>query len=116
MYVAMNYDLLSDKELIKLIIEDNEEAVVYLLHDRYIDDIKYHIWHKFDSYDDLDGLIDDFYIYLKGSGLDWKPLRSFNGSSSFRTWFNTVIERFMLKKRLKKDRNIGDRALFLLMK
>lgn len=101
---CVDYDKLLDVDLIKLIIDGNDEAAIYLLYQRYIVDIRYHMWRKFDSCSQLDELITDLYIYLKGAKMDWQTLRSYNARSSFRTWFNTVIEHFMLKKKLEKDR------------
>ena len=104
------YKGLEDKEIIKLAIAGNEEAMVYLLYVRYKEDIKYYTWQCFNSYEYYEDLVNELYIHLKGKNNDWKPLSSFRGDSKFRTWLRRVAIRLFLKKKKELIDIDGDNA------
>lgn len=93
------YKDFSDKEIVNLIIAGNEEAMLYLLYDRYEKDLKFYAWRYYDSLAYLEDLISDLYTQFKGKNGDWQPLKSFQWRSSFRTWFCSVASHLFLEKK-----------------
>lgn len=93
------YRSLSDHDIVDLIIAGNEEALLYLMYERYIDDLRFYAWRYYGCLSYLDDLIDSLYIQLKGKNLDWQPLRDFQWRCTFRTWFCAVASHLFSKKR-----------------
>ena len=94
-----SYNDLTDKEIVDLIIAGNEEAMLYLIYDRYESDLKFYAWRYYGSLAYLEELINYLYIQLKGKKGDWQPLKSFQWRSRFRTWFCSVASHLFLEKR-----------------
>lgn len=94
-----SYKDMSDKEIVDLVIAGNEEAMLYLLYDRFEKDLKYYAWRYYDSLAYLEELTDCLYIQFKGKNGDWQPLKSFRWDSKFRTWFCSVASHLFLKKK-----------------
>lgn len=90
---------MTDKEIVDLIITGNEEAMLYLLYDRYENDLKFYVWRYYDSLAYLEDLINYLYIQFKGKKGDWQPLKSFQWKCKFRTWFCSVASHLFLEKR-----------------
>lgn len=90
---------MTDKEIVDLVIAGNEEAMLYLLYDRYVNDLKFYAWRYYDSLAYLEDLTNYLYIQFKGKKGDWQPLRSFQWRSKFRTWFCSVASHLFLEKR-----------------
>ena len=90
---------MTDKEIVDLIIVGNEEAMLYLLYDRYENDLKFYVWRYYDSLAYLEDLINYLYIQFKGKKGDWQPLKSFQWKCKFRTWFCSVASHLFLEKR-----------------
>ena len=90
---------MTDKEIVDLIIAGNEEAMLYLLYDRYENDLKFYAWRYYDSLVYLEDLINYLYIQFKGMKGDWQPLKSFQWKCKFRTWFCSVASHLFLEKR-----------------
>ena len=115
------YRDLSDKEIVNLIIAGNEEAMLYLLYNRYENDLKFYAWRYYDSLTYLEDLTNYLYIQFKGKKGDWQPLKSFQWKCKFRTWFCAVTSHLFLEKRdeligvgVKEDSivlNSGDKPL-----
>lgn len=97
----IKYSLLSDKELVDQILFGNEEVVLYLLYDKYAKDIRFFAWKYFESFDIVDDITSELYIYLKGSKLDWSKFRTFTFRSKLRTWMSSIISNFCKEKRKK---------------
>ncbi len=97
----IKYSLLSDKEIVDQILLGNEEAVLYLLYDKYAQDIRYFAWKYFENFDMVDELITDLYLYLRGEKLDWAKFRTFTYRSKMRTWMSSIISNFCKEKRKK---------------
>lgn len=95
----IKYSELPDKEIVDLIIAGNEEAMLYLLYDRYENDLKFYAWRYYDSLAYLEDLINYLYIQFKGKKGDWQPLKSFQWKCKFRTWFCSVASHLFLEKR-----------------
>lgn len=95
----VDYALLSDKEIIDLVLLGNEEAILYLLYDRYAKDIEFNVWRYYGSLAFLEDLTHELYLHLKGKNADWHPLTTFQEKSQFRGWFSSVISHLFQKKR-----------------
>lgn len=95
------YKGMTDKEIVNLIVSGNEEAMLYLLYDRYESDLKFYAWRYYGSLAYLEDLINDLYIQLKGKKGDWQPLKSFQWRCKFRTWFCSVASHLFLEKKDK---------------
>lgn len=93
------YKTMSDKDIVDLVVEGNEEAMLYLIYDRYDCDVKFYAWRYFGSFAFLEDLISDLYLQFKGKKGDWQPLRSFQWRCSFRTWFCSVTSHLFIEKR-----------------
>lgn len=93
------YKNMTDKEIVNLVIAGNEEAMLYLLYDRYENDLKFYAWRYYDSLTYLEDLTNDLYLRLKGQKGDWLPLKSFQWKCKFRTWFCSVASHLFLEKR-----------------
>ena len=90
---------MTDKEIVDLIIAGNEEAMLYLLYDRYENDLKFFAWKYYESLVYLEDLTNYLYIQFKGKKGDWQPLKSFQWKCKFRTWFCSVASHLFLEKR-----------------
>ena len=99
MILHKSYSDMTDKEIVDLIIAGNEEAMLYLLYDRYENDLKFYAWRYYDSLAYLEDLINYLYIQFKGKNGDWQPLKSFQWKCKFRTWFCSVASHLFLEKR-----------------
>ena len=94
-----SYKDMTDKEIVDLIIAGNEEAMLYLLYDRYEKDLKFYAWRYYDTLAYLEDLTNYLYIQFKGKNGDWQPLKSFQWRCKFRTWFCSVASHLFLAKR-----------------
>ena len=97
----IKYSLLSDKEIVDQILSGNEEVVLYLLYDKFAKDIRFFAWKYFETFDIVDDITSELYIYLKGSKLDWSKFRTFTFRSKLRTWMSSIISNFCKEKRKK---------------
>ena len=99
MILHKSYRDMTDKEIVDLIIAGNEEAMLYLLYDRYENDLKFYAWRYYDSLAYLEDLTNYLYMQFKGKRGDWQPLKSFQWKCKFRTWFCSVASHLFLEKR-----------------
>ena len=94
------YGTLTDKELIDLILDEgNEEALLYLIYERYERKLKYYAYRYYDSLEYYEDLCNELYLHLKGKDGDWSVLHNFQWRSSFATWFSLVASHLFWKKR-----------------
>ena len=99
MILHKSYRDMTDKEIVDLIIAGNEEAMLYLLYDRYENELTFYAWRYYASLAYLEDLINYLYIQFKGKKGDWQPLKSFQWKCKFRTWFCSVASHLFLEKR-----------------
>lgn len=97
--IKSSYASLSDRQIVDLVIAGNEEAMLYLLYDRYENDLKFYTWRYYDSLVYLEDLTNELYLQFKGKNGDWQPLQSFQWKCKFRTWFCSVASHLFLEKR-----------------
>lgn len=93
------YDSYTEQELVNVILAGNEEAAIYLIYNRYYNDLRWLCKDCYGVHEYIDDLCHDLYVLLKGKNADWKPLTMWTGLSSFRTWFNRVARHLFLKNR-----------------
>ena len=97
-----NYSGLCDEKIINLIVNipHDEKAAAYLIHQKY-HPLLFSIYKRvFDNnlswYDDC---LSDFFIYLKGTDLDWHKLVTYERKSTFGAWLSrTAYNRFIYIK------------------
>ena len=90
---------LSDKELLEAVMNNDEDAIEYLLFYRCDKLFSFIIRRTFSSNVKKEELITEFYLFLHKNG--WEKLRRFKFLSSLDTWLSTVLVRFFDEK--KKD-------------
>ena len=93
------YDAYSEQELVRAILTGNEEAAIYLIYNRYYKDLRYLCFDYCGSHEYIDDVCHEVYLLLKGKNGDWHPLSTWSGLSSFRTWLNSSVQHWLLKKR-----------------
>ena len=82
----------TDERLLSALLEDDKDAIVYFFYEKFLPTFEYHIYKLFPYQTDVEGLVDEFFLYLRENG--WKRLRTFNGSASLSTWISVVSYRY----------------------
>ena len=93
----LEYQLLSDRELIDLICAGSPEATVELLVSRYGRYLQY-LARRYD-----DDLVSDIYLHLFSAG-NWARLRKWSGRSKFVTWLGVVAHNLHAEKMKSRGR------------
>ena len=91
-----NYHELDDKQLVELVLSGNEEAMLYLIFDRYSPLLKALCKRYYGDLYYLEELQTELLILLKSN--DWHALRSFGWRSNFGTWLAVVAGNLFIKK------------------
>jgi RNA polymerase sigma factor (sigma-70 family) len=90
------FDSLPDRELVRLLLANDQEAVEYVFFHR-CNGMFAHIIHSvFQSQGKKEELITEFYLYLCEN--EWNRLRKFEFKSSLNTWLTVIAVRFFRKK------------------
>ena len=98
------FDSLTDHELVRLLLADNQEAVEYVFFHR-CNGMFAHIVHSvFQSQGRKEELITEFYLYLSENG--WNRLRQFEFKSGLNTWLTVVAVRYFKKKRVSQTKTV----------
>lgn len=96
------FETLSDRELVALLLANDQEAVEYVFFYR-CNGMFAHIVHSvFQSQGKKEDLISEFYIYLSEN--DWSRLRQFEFKSALNTWLTVIAVRFFRKKRVSQTK------------
>lgn len=101
---------LSDRELLEAVMNNDEDAIEYLLFYRCDKLFSFIIRRTFSSNVKKEELITEFYLFLHRNG--WEKLRKFNFLSSLDTWLSTVLVRFFDEKK-KSVATTDDKAVLL---
>ncbi|MDO5342515.1 MAG: sigma factor-like helix-turn-helix DNA-binding protein [Bacteroidia bacterium] len=101
---------LSDKELLEAVMNNDEDAIEYLLFYRCDKLFSFIIRRTFSSNVKKEELITEFYLFLRKNG--WEKLRRFKFLSSLDTWLSTVLVRFFDEKK-KNVATTDDKAVLL---
>lgn len=98
--IRHKFNNLSDRELVNLIVDkNNDDAVIYLLYERYYKRIKAWVYECYKSMQYLDEMINCLYIHLKGKKADWHTLSTFKKDEAFLGWLKRVSINLFLEKR-----------------
>lgn len=91
------YKDLDDRQIIDLVLSDgNEEAMLFLIFERYLPLLKKLCTRYYGDIYYLEQLQVELLILLKAN--DWHPVRGFGWRSSFGTWLGTVAGNLFIKK------------------
>lgn len=91
------YKDLDDRQIIDLVLSDgNEEAMLFLIFERYLPLLKKLCTRYYGDLYYLEQLQVELLILLKAN--DWHPIRGFGWRSSFGTWLGTVAGNLFIKK------------------
>lgn len=101
---------LSDRELLEAVMNNDEDAIEYLLFYRCDKLFSFIIRRTFSSNVKKEELITEFYLFLHKNG--WAKLKKFNFLSSLDTWLSTVLVRFF-DERKKDVAATDDKAVLL---
>ena len=98
MHIAYHqqYEKLDDRQIVDLVLEGNEEAMLYLLFERYSPLLKKLCMRYYGDLYYLEQLQVELLILLKAK--DWHALRNFGWRSSFGTWLGIVAGNLFIKK------------------
>lgn len=90
------YDKLSDRQIIDLVLSGNEEAMLFLIFERYSPLLKKLCVRYYGNLYYLEQLQVELLILLKANG--WHPVRGFGWRCSFGTWLGIVAGNLFIKK------------------
>ncbi len=96
---TLEYSSLSDRDLVAAVLDGDEDAMLYLMYEKYYDDLRFYAWKYYGNFDYLEDLVNYLYLQFKGKEGDWQPLRNFQWRCSFRTWFSSVASHLFLEKK-----------------
>lgn len=98
MHIAYHqqYEKLDDHQIVDLVLEGNEEAMLYLLFERYSPLLKKLCMRYYGDLYYLEQLQVELLILLKAN--DWHSVRGFGWRSSFGTWLGIVAGNLFIKK------------------
>ena len=86
------YESLSDKELVELLLANNQETIEYLFFHRCAGLFAHVIHSVFQSQGKQEELVSEFYLYLNEN--NWEKLRKFEFKSGLNTWLAVVAVAF----------------------
>ena len=91
-HYKLDYSKLSDKQVVAKILAEphDEEAAVYLLHDRYTPLL--HKLYRLLTTDDtwFDDCVDELFMHIKGKDGSWRILANFEWRSTFGYWLKKL--------------------------
>ena len=96
------FETLSDRELVALLLANDQEAVEYVFFYRCNGMFAHIVHNVFQSQGKKEELISEFYIYLSEN--DWSRLRQFEFKSALNTWLTVIAVRFFRKKRVSQTK------------
>lgn len=96
------FDSLSDKELVELLLANDQEAIEYVFFHRCNGMFAHIVYSVFQSLVTKEELITDFYFYLSEN--DWNRLRKFEFKASLNTWLTVIAIRFFKKMRISQTK------------
>lgn len=99
------FDSLTDRELVALLLANDQEAIEYVFFYR-CDGMFAHIIHGvFLSQGKKEELVSELYLYLSQN--DWERLRKFEFKASLFTWLTVLAVRFFKKKQISQTKIIA---------
>ena len=101
-----NMDRLSDRQLVDLLLANDEDAIEYVFFHRCNDMFAHVINGIFHEQVKKEELVTDFYLYLRTD--DWRRLRQFEFRSELNTWLTVVAIRFFNEKKTALQTGIAE--------
>lgn len=99
-------ECLSDRQLVSLLLANDEEAVEYVFFHRCNGMFSHVISDVFRSQVKKEELITDFYLFLSAD--EWRRLRQFEFRSELNTWMTIVAIRFFRQKKADMQTTLSD--------
>lgn len=111
MLITESYKNLSDKELVSLIVNNNNEAAIYLLYHKCYKPLCSIVISLFETSYYIDEMISELYVLLKGKDdtkEPWATLKSYSGKANYEncdgeaklsTWMYRVATNLFIEKR-----------------
>lgn len=96
------FDSLSDRQLVELLLANDEEAIEYLLFIRCNGMFAHIACSVFQSQVCKEELITDFYFFLSEN--NWSRLRQFEFKAGLNTWLTVIAVRFFKKIRVSQTK------------
>lgn len=96
------FDSLSDRQLVELLLANDEEAIEYLLFIRCNGMFAHIACSVFQSQVCKEELITDFYFFLSEN--NWSRLRQFEFKAGLNTWLTVIAIRFFKKIRVSRTK------------
>ena len=101
-----NMDYLSDRQLVDLLLANDEKVVEYVFFHRCDGMFAHIINDVFQSQVKKEELITDFYLFLSAD--NWRRLRQFEFRSELSTWLTVVAIRYFNQKKDEIQTNLGN--------
>ena len=101
-----NMDYLSDRQLVDLLLTNDEKVVEYVFFHRCDGMFAHIINDVFQSQVKKEELITDFYLFLSAD--NWRRLRQFEFRSELSTWLTVVAIRYFNQKKDEIQMNLGN--------
>lgn len=99
------FDSLDDRELVRLLLENDQDAIEYVFFMR-CNGMFSHIVHSvFQSNSTKEELVTDFYLFLRKN--DWETLRKFEFKSGLNTWLTVLAVRFFKKIKISQTKLVA---------
>lgn len=96
------FESLTDRTLVGLLLENNQEAIEYLLFHR-CEGMFAHIVHSvFNNLEKKEELITEFYLHISEN--DWEKLRKFEFRSGLNTYLTVLAVRFFKKIKISQTK------------
>lgn len=99
------FDSLSDRELVDLLLANDEEAIEYLFFMRCNGMFAHIACSVFQSQTCKEELITDFYFFLSEN--NWNRLRKFEFKAGLNTWLTVIALRFFKKMRISQTKLVA---------
>jgi len=99
------YDSLSDRELVDLLLANDEGAIEYLFFIRCNGMFAHIACNVFQSTHCKEELITDFYFFFSEN--DWSRLRQFEFKSGLNTWLTVIAVRYFKKIRISQTKLVA---------
>lgn len=106
-------DYLSDRQLVDLLLTNDEKVVEYVFFHRCDGMFAHIINDVFQSQVKKEELITDFYLFLSAD--NWRRLRQFEFRSELNTWLTVVAIRYFNQKKDEIQTNLGNLEESLMM-
>ena len=101
-----NLDYLSDRQLVDMLLTNDEKVVEYVFFHRCDGMFAHIINDVFQSQVKKEELITDFYLFLSAD--NWRRLRQFEFRSELSTWLTVVAIRYFNQKKDEIQTNFGN--------